>query len=364
MSELETRRTLKMSTITEAARADEPFAASPPRPDFTTQVVDGMCRIPRLDLMHGGRLDGVQIAWRMAGPSRGPVVAVLGGISANRKVAAADDGDGWWAGLVGPGKGIDTRKYRVLSFDWLGGSGGSSGPAPGSFHGKPFPAVAPEDQASALLWVLGQLGVSQLHAFVGASYGGMVALAFAAAHPDRLERLVVVSAAHRAHALATAWRSIQRRIVRLGLSTGAAEDALALSRALAMTTYRSPEEFDARFAGPPAADDGFYRFPVDDYLEARGADFVRRIVPESYLCLSESIDLQDVDPSRVVTPATLVAVRQDQLVPLVQMRDLARRVRGHCRLVELDSVFGHDAFLKEDETLKSVFIEALEGEIQ
>ena len=353
-----------MSTTTEAARTDVPFAATHPRPEPKTQVIDGMCRIPRLDLMHGGRLEGVQVAWRLVGPADGPVVAVLGGISANRKVAASDDGPGWWPGLVGPGKGIDTRKFRVLSFDWLGGSGGTSGPAPGSFRVNPFPAVAPEDQAAALLWVLGQLGVTELRGFVGASYGGMVALAFAAAHPDRVQRLVVVSAAHRAHALATAWRSIQRRIVRLGLETGASEDALALSRGLAMTTYRSPEEFDARFAGPPTADDGFYRFPVDDYLEARGADFVRRIVPESYLCLSESIDLQDVDPTRIVTPATLVAVRQDQLVPLVQMRDLARRLRGRCRLVELDSVFGHDAFLKEDEALKPVFAEALEGEIR
>jgi len=353
-----------MSTISEAARTDEPFATTRPRPDLTAQVVDGMCRIPRLDLMRGGRLENVQIAWRLAGPPSGPVVAVLGGISADRKVSRTGDDDGWWPGLVGPGRGIDTRKYRVLSYDWLGGSGGSSGPVPGSFHGRPFPAVAPDDQATVLLWILGQLGVTRLHGFVGASYGGMVALAFAAAHPDRVERLVVVSAAHRAHALATAWRSIQRRIVRLGLSAGAAEDALALSRALAMTTYRSPEEFDARFAGTPTSEDGYYRFPVDDYLEARGADFVRRIVPESYLCLSESIDLQDVDPGQIVTPTTLVAVRQDQLVPLVQMRDLARRVRGHCRLVELDSVFGHDAFLKEDDTLKPVFTEALEGDIR
>jgi homoserine O-acetyltransferase len=353
-----------MSTTTEPARAQQTPVSTCPRPRAETRVVDGMCRIPRLDLMRGGRLDGVQVAWRMVGPVRGPVVVVLGGISANRKVATTDDGPGWWPGLVGPDRAVDTRKYRVLSFDWLGGSGGTSGPAPGSFGRQHFPAISPDDQAQALVWVLGQLGVTRLHGFIGASYGGMVALAFAAAHPDRIERLLVVSAAHRAHALATAWRSVQRRIVRLGLASGAGEEALALSRGLAMTTYRSPEEFDARFAGTPTADDGFYRFPVDDYMDARGADFVRRIVPESYLCLSESIDLQDVDPSQVVTPTTLLAVRQDQLVPLVQMRDLARRIRARCRLVEIDSVFGHDAFLKEDDTLTQVFIEALEGELQ
>lgn len=352
-----------MTIVTKPVGTQQAFASTHPRQSAQAQVIDGMCRIPRLDLVHGGHLDGVQVAWRLVGPSRGPVVVVLGGISANRAVVPTDDAPGWWAGLVGPGRAVDTNKYRVLSFDWLGGSGGSSGPAPGSFGRQSFPAISPDDQAEALIWVLGQIGITQLHGFIGASYGGMVALAFAAAHPDRVGRLVVVSAAHRAHALATAWRSVQRRIVRLGLSTGTGEEALAISRGLAMTTYRSPEEFDARFAGTPSPDKGFYRFPVDDYLEARGADFVRRIVPESYLCLSESIDLQDVDPSRVPTPTTLVAVRQDQLVPLVQMRDLARRICGVCRLVEIDSVFGHDAFLKEDDTLGPVFVEALEGDL-
>lgn len=351
-----------MSRTTEASRTAPPLAPDHPRHHSPTQVIDGMCRIPSLDLMCGGRLEGVQVAWRLTGPVHGPIVVVLGGISADRHVAPTEAHPGWWPGLVGPCRAVDTRRYRVLSFDWLGGSGGTSGPAPGSFGRQPFPAVSPDDQAQVLVRILGQLGVTSLHGFIGASYGGMVALAFAAAHPDRVERLVVVSAAHRAHGLATAWRSIQRRIVRLGLTSGVAEQALALSRGLAMTTYRSPEEFDARFAGTPTPDDGFYRFPVDDYLDARGADFVNRIVPESYLALSESIDLQDVDPGRVLTPATLVAVRQDQLVPLVQMRDLARRLRARCRLVEIDSLFGHDAFLKEDDVLTPVFIDALEGE--
>jgi homoserine O-acetyltransferase len=352
-----------MTSITQAAQtADSRVANGAPAPT-AARVIDGMCRIPRLDLRHGGTLRGVGIAWRMTGPDSGPVVVVLGGISADRRVTEEDDTTGWWPGLVGPGRGIDTRRYRVLSFDWLGGSGGSTGPEADSYGLQTFPSISPHDQAAALVWVLGQLGITRLHVFVGASYGGMVAAAFASAYPERLERLVVVSAAHRAHALATAWRSVQRKIVRLGLENGAGEDALAISRGLAMTTYRSPEEFDARFAGPPVdSQGGFQRFPVDGYLEARGADFVKRVVPEAYLCLSESIDLQDVDPTTISTPTTLVAVRQDQLVPLVQMRDMARRLAGPARLVEIDSVFGHDAFLKEDETLTPVFGTALEGE--
>ena len=80
-----------MSSITEPARAQSSFVSSQPRPCHETQVMDGTCRIPRLDLMRGGHLDNVEIAWRLVGPSRGPVVAVLGGISADKTVATADE---------------------------------------------------------------------------------------------------------------------------------------------------------------------------------------------------------------------------------------------------------------------------------
>lgn len=85
------------------------------------------------------------------------------------------------------------------------------------------------------------------------------------------------------------------------------------------------------------------------------------------MCLSESIDLQHIDPRDVHVPTTLIAVRQDQLVPVEQMRLLGARLgRGEnsvpARLIEIDSIFGHDAFLKEDETLIPLFKQALEGQ--
>lgn len=325
-------------------------------------VREGVASMPDgLDLEHGGRLDAVEIAWRLTGPEGAPVVAVLGGISAHRHVAGGDDPQGWWAGLVGPGKGIDTGRLRVLSFDWLGGSDGTTGPAPGSDGGDPFPAVSPFDQAAVLARLVYQLGIHRLRAVVGASYGGMVALAFGARYGALAERLVVLSAAHEAHPLATAWRSVQRNVVRLGLEVGEGRRALAIARGLAMTTYRSPKEFAARFAGRPEPAGERFRFPVDGYLEAHGERFAARVRPEAYLCLSESIDLQAVRPEDVRLPTTLVAVRGDQLVPLEQMHELADRLAGPCGLVEIDSLYGHDAFLKEDALLAPLFAEVLEG---
>ena len=106
---------------------------------------------------------------------------------------------------------------------------------------------------------------------------------------------------------------------------------MELARALAMATYRSPQEFAARFAHLPRQVDGRFVFPVEEYLFARGRDYAARYRAESFLCLSESIDLHAIDAARVPTPTMVVAVREDQLVPIGDMRALAARLpRAAC----------------------------------
>lgn len=319
-------------------------------------VREGILEVPgQVSLHHGGRLAGAHIAWRLAGAANAPVVVALGGISAHRRVFATDDMTaGWWHEIVGPGRALDADRVRVLSFDYLGGSGESTGPR----AGESFPSVSSYDQADMLVRVLNHLGIKSLQAIAGASYGGMVALAFGERYPERAAHLLVLSAADRTHPMATAWRSIQRRIVRFGATAGQSAEGLALARALAMATYRSPEEFAARFSSAPRVDGARFVFPVEDYLLARGADYAGRYLPEAFTCLSESIDLHRVDSSRIFVPTTAVAIREDQLVPLADMRGMVARL-PHAKLHELSSVYGHDAFLKEAEQLKPVFTSCL-----
>jgi homoserine O-acetyltransferase len=160
--------------------------------------------------------------------------------------------------------------------------------------------------------------------------------------------------------MATAWRSVQRQIVRFALDCGRPKDGLQLARALAMSTYRSSEEFSARFNGAPVVDGERFVFPVENYLFSRGGDYASRHRPESFLCLSESIDLHRVDAARIFVPTTAVAVREDQLVPLSDMRAMVARLPV-ARLHELSSIYGHDAFLKETEQLRRIFAVALES---
>jgi homoserine O-acetyltransferase/O-succinyltransferase len=136
---------------------------------------------------------------------------------------------------------------------------------------------------------------------------------------------------------------------------------LRLARALAMTTYRSPAEFAARFGGAPTRGAERYRFPIEDYLFARGDHYAQQYRAESFLALSESIDLHEVDAAKIITPATLIAIREDQLVPFDDMRRLAARLSGPANLIELNSLYGHDAFLKEPAMINPIIQAALRG---
>ncbi len=321
--------------------------------DQSSHQVDDILTLPgHHQLTYGDTLPDAKVAFRITGPQSAPVIAVLGGISAHRMIIGAD---GWWPDIVGPGLAVDTRQYRVLGMDYIGGRGGSSTPHSG---GK-FPPISSYDQAEALHAIVRHLGVNSLHAIVGASYGGMVGLCFAEKHPQFVKHIVVLSAADRAQVLSTAWRSVQRQIVREAIARGDGPAGLKLARALAMATYRSAVEFQLRFGAAPVRSADRFRFPIEDYLFARGDDYVQKYRAESFLTLSESIDLHLMDATLVKTPATLIAVREDQLVPFNDMQALSARLNGPRQLIEINSIFGHDAFLKEGAALTPIIKQAL-----
>lgn len=274
---------------------------------------------------------------RLHGRRDGPLVIAAGGISADRHVRA------WWGDIAAEGGAIDLATYCVLGFDF----------APLADRRAP---LTPHLQAELLLDALDGLGVSQAHAFVGASYGAMVGLALAELAPARLGRLVAISAAHRPAPLASGWRGVQRRIVEDGLARGDGAGGLALARQLAMITYRSAKEFETRFARE-IGEDG--RSDLDQYLIARGNAYADKVAAQRWLSLSEAIDRFRARPEHILTPTTLVACPGDQLAPLADMEELARLL-PHCTgLRLLPSLYGHDAFLKEAERLTPLIREAL-----
>jgi homoserine O-acetyltransferase len=262
------------------------------------------------------------------GPVDAPLIVALGGISADRFPGR------WWPGLVGAGSAADPARHRILGMDFIADPDGEAAPSP-------------LDQATALCAALDQLGADKAHVVIGASYGGMIALALGQHMPERVDRLVVISADARPHPAATAIRELQRRIVALGLASGSADEALSIARGLAMLSYRTREEFAERFDGGIAGEAVLGRSDPGAYLRSRGEAFALRMTPQRFLSLSASIDRHRVDPAQIRVPALLIGADSDQLVPPVQMEALAAAFAGPVRLHLLSSLYGHDMFLKD-----------------
>ena len=322
----------------------------PPRRSRSSDAADITFEIPAdFRLQSGEQLGQRVLTARLHGREDAPVVVVAGGISSGRFVHRTEtNGLGWWSGAVSIRGPIDLSRFQVLAFDF----------APEAEDGATCVTITTHDQARLLALLLDHLQIETVVAFVGASYGGMIALAFAELFPKWARQLIVVSAAHRAHPQATAWRGIQRRILQLAQAAGRPEDGVALARELAMTTYRTAEEFGDRFDSTAPTSAG-QAYPVCEYLTARGKAYRTHTTPARWLSLSDSIDRHAVTPEAITTPVTLVGFTSDRLVPIDDIRELAARLPTLWRLVEAPSLYGHDAFLKEDALVGDILRSAL-----
>ena len=303
------------------------------------QASDIETELGRWRLERGCEMEGDTVRGRLVGNPDGPLVVVLGGISATRFVAedpGGRNGRGWWSRLVRPGGPVDLNRVRVLGLDFGPNVGAQSCPE----------TITTMDQATRLKALIDDHGLGPVTALIGSSYGGMCGLAFAQSYPDAIGALCVIGAAHRPWPIGVGWRGIQRRVVRLGLDAGRPEAGLKLARELAMTTYRTAEEFADRFdleetATAPAS------FDICDYLGSRGDRFAETMDAQRFLALSESIDLHRIEPESITTPTLITGAISDQLAPLPTLRELRDRLSGESELYTFTSLYGHDAFLKE-----------------
>jgi homoserine O-acetyltransferase len=310
---------------------------------------------------------------------RDNAVLIFTGLSPSAHVASstADPSSGWWEDMVGPDKPIDTDRYFVICVNSLGSCFGSTGPASvnpdnGEHYRLNFPVLTLEDIANGGAAVLDHLDVETVNTVLGASMGGMTALAFALLHPDRARRLISISSAARSLPFSIAVRSLQREIIRSdpGWNNGNyAFDAgpatgMRLARKLGMISYRSADEWAERF-GRERTVDGQHPdnpfgidFEVESYLEAHANKFVGTFDANCYLYLSRAMDLFDATDhggsldsalKRVrLEQALVIGVETDFLFPIEQQEELALGLQpyvGELSFRRLPSIHGHDSFL-------------------
>ncbi len=297
-----------------------------------------LTRWPTRELVCGFDRPGggwLEVKGRVVGPSEAPASLVIGGVSAGRRLVADEAGQGWWPGVAGAGGALDPSRRQLISFDFIGE------------EAAPFPSLA--DQAAAGLAVCDAAGVDRF-SLIGASFGGVIALDIAARAPERVRRVAALCAAARPNPMATAWRSVQRNIVEFARQAGRGPAGVKIARQLAMTTYRSGEEFDHRFTAPDP--DSRDASGVEAYLAAAGERYAKFTPPERFLALSRSMDSADPRVEAITAPVRFLAVTSDQLVPPRDIHRAAARIK-EVEVAEIESLYGHDGFLKEVEAVNA-----------
>ncbi len=331
-------------------------------------------------MRRGGELPELHVAyetWGSLNTKRNNAVLLFTGLSPSAHAASCheDPTSGWWEYMVGSSKPINTDRYFVVCVNSLGSCFGTSGPASinpvtGEAYRLDFPELTIEDIAATGREVVRALEIDRLYAVVGASLGGMTALAYASLYPQATQDIVLISAAARASAFAIAIRSLQREIIR---SDPAWQDGyyppdaqpvmgMCLARKLGLISYRSAREWQQRFGHLEVARHSEQTFgmlyQIEAYLDYNARKFVGGFDANCYLYLSRSMDLFDAAghggtleaavASAGVRRALVIGVQSDVLFELYQQEELAEafmRIGCDTRFAKLTSINGHDSFL-------------------
>lgn len=330
------------------------------------------------ELEAGGRLRAPVAAfetWGELDAARSNAVLVLTGLSPSSHAAshAPEDQPGWWEAMVGPGKPLDTDRWFVVCANNLGGCHGTTGPssldpATGRPYGMRFPFITLRDIAAFHREVVRSLAIRRLHAAVGGSLGGMIALEYAAMFPDEVGGVCAMNASGKTYPFGIAFHHLQRKAIfsdpawRQGDYYGSGQPAagLSLAREIGTLSYRSAAEFQRRFGrayrmGDPLSPGGL--FEVESYIGHQGAKYPLTYDANTYLYLSWAMDSHDLGRrrgsfaegvARIRAAVVLVGTTSDLLTPTWEQAELLAALHGAGReadLVVVDADTGHDSFL-------------------
>jgi homoserine O-acetyltransferase/O-succinyltransferase len=192
-------------------------------------VEDRTFQIRDFRLRNGAVLPQVNIAYesygRLARDGRNAVLVTHGYTSSHHAAGrnrANGNQPGWWDGLIGPRKAIDTDRLFVVASNMLGSSYGSTNgasldPRTGQPYGPDFPAITVRDIVGAQKALLDHLGVRHLVAVAGPSYGGYQAFQWAVAYPEMMDAIAAVVTAPRSQ---NAEKSLAELTARLATDPG------------------------------------------------------------------------------------------------------------------------------------------------
>ena len=299
---------------------------------------------------------------------------------------------GWWDTFIGPGKPLDTERFFIICANYLGSCYGSTGPMStnphtGQIYGHTFPRVDALDIVQSQLQLLDHLGIEQLHAVVGGSLGGMLALLLATRFPQRVRKVITMATGIEVTVLQRIHNFEQIMAIRNDLNfndgdyyaSALPKEGLALARMISHKTFVSLGVLEGRARQQIASHELIGQFyalsdPIESYMLHQGIKFAERFDANSYLRL---MDMWQHFSLGNLTPESLAPCQHQQhlvfsidsdvcyypeeqlaIVQLLKAADI------NVKYITVHSDKGHDSFLLETELYAPYIQFLLDGSVQ
>ncbi len=356
-----------------------------------------------LYLESGRILEPYEIAYEAYGElneTKDNVIIITHALTGNFHVAGRYKDEakaGWWDDLIGEAKAIDTKKYFVICTTVLGSSRGSTCPISKMYPTEKlyrfkFPVVTIRDMVKAQKILFNKLGIYKVKAIIGGSMGGMQALQFGVDYPNFAEIIIPLATTHATTPWTIAFNkvAIEAIINDPNFKNGYYEPkdikenglkGLALGRMAGYISFLSPHSMNTKFGRDYVETDGVYelfgRFQVERYLDYNGYNFPKWFDPLSYLYLIKAINIFDLSRGfdsfedaleRIEAKTYLISFKKDLLFFPQEMREIYEVMQRTSKkelvkYYEVDSEYGHDAFLVEVDKFSFYINDILEGKI-
>ena len=352
-----------------------------------------------LYLESGRILEGFELIYESYGKlnvDKSNVIVVCHALTGSHHAAGIYAGEskaGWWDGLIGSGKSIDTDKYFVICCNVIGSCFGSTGPMSqsprGDIYRYKFPVLTISDMVNAQMRLFERLGISKVEAVIGGSMGGMQAIAFAVDHPDFAKRTIILASTYATSPWAIAFNKVSSESIlkdpdfkngyyQKGDFSEKGLRGMAVGRMAGHISFLSHESMNEKFGREYVAQDGLYelfgKFQVERYLEYNSYNFTKWFDPLSYLYIIKAINIFDMsrgfdtlsDTLKVVkSKMTILGFKSDLLFKPEESQKIHEAMveAGSAHLsnyIEIDSNYGHDAFLVELDLFKHHIKDALD----
>jgi homoserine O-acetyltransferase len=302
--------------------------------------------------------------------------------------SAEDKKAGWWDNYIGPGKPIDTNHFFVVCINNLGGCNGSTGPissnpATGEIYGPDFPSVRVRDWVRTQHDIMQLLGISQWAAVIGGSLGGMQVMRWALEYPEQVRHSIILASSMNLSAQNIAFNETARQAITsdpdfhnghyLKHKT-LPRKGLAVARMIGHLTYLSDDAMESKFGRGlrsgsfELGQDSDLEFQVESYLRYQGANFAENFDANTYILMTRALDYFDLAReynnnaveafSRALCDFMVISFSTDWRFSPARSKEMVNALIAANKQVsyaEIESDFGHDAFLLNHPRFESVF---------